>query len=44
MRKYYAIEEYELRKYCALMFGKKRNYCYDIIDDIMNELRKIEAN
>lgn len=37
MCKYYAIEEYILRKYCAFVFDKKRNYYNHIIGDIMNE-------
>lgn len=44
MRKYNAIKEYILRKYCALLFDKKRNYCYHIIGDIMNELKKIRIS
>ncbi len=41
MRKFCAIEEYTLRKYYAYVFDKKRNCIYQIICDIMNELKKI---
>lgn len=30
-----------MRKYCAFMFKKKRNYCYHITSDNMNELKKL---